>query len=61
MKWNNLPNYPGITLEELSRLKLDNDSSRRFERRFAKGMLGGMGFAFGGFASSFLLHKAGVR
>jgi len=32
-----LPDYPRITLAELSQFKLDTQSARRFERRFYAG------------------------
>ena len=56
MKTNNLPDYPRITLSDLSRLELDTQSARRFERRFYSGLLGGAGLAFAGVAGTTALH-----
>ncbi len=59
-KTNNLPDYPRIGAAELSGLQLDPDSARHFERRFARGLLGGGVLAFGGCAGTQGLFHFGV-
>lgn len=59
MKTNNLPDYPRITLAELTNLKLDPDSARCFERRYFPGSLGGTGLGFGGYGLGAALRHFG--
>ncbi len=56
MKSNNLPDYPKITLADLSQLTVDAQAARRFERRFYPGLLGGTALAFVGVGGSAALH-----
>ncbi len=60
VKTNNLPDYPRITLAELSGLQLDNASARKFERRFYPLVLDAVGLVFGGYALGATLHHFAV-
>ncbi len=60
MKSNNLPDYPKITLADLSQLTVDAQAARRFERRFYPGLLGGAALAFVGMAGSAALHHSEI-
>lgn len=59
VKARNLPDYPTVSLSDLSQLRLDEASGRRFERRFLPGTLGGIVVASGGFFVGWAMHRFG--